>query len=105
MCPEFLRKSRGCTEPREEPLKLDQDIKLYGGSSYKYTFDYCPVNYVSAEHKYIIALSQLFKQGKMLESGGVGDQDAKYIDMMLFMEYYFNKAEHDALEKARSEVR
>jgi hypothetical protein len=99
-----MRPSRGCTEPPERgfSVRLDQDVVLGGASTYRYEYAYCPVNYVTHEHRTIIGLLSLFKQGKMLESGGVGDQDAKYLDIMIFLEGLWNQAEIASMEKVRN---
>lgn len=83
--------------PRKHPLQLDGEV-VNMKTQYRYEYWYCPVNYVQPEHKSLIGLYSLFRQGKMLESGGVGDQPARYVDAMMFLDSMWNQAEAEALQ-------
>lgn len=71
-----------------------------GVAAHRYVFDLCPVNFVDADHRTTLALYGLWRQGKMLESGGVADQPAKYIDIMMMLDGWWNQAEAAAIDKA-----
>lgn len=70
-----------------------------GVARHRYEFDYCPVNYVDPDQKDLLGLFGLWKQQKMLYPGGVGDQPAKYIDIMILLDGWWAQAERDAIEK------
>jgi len=95
-----IRAGRGCEIPTKTPLKLDPEI-VGGKTEFKYVFDLCPVNYVKPEDRSMISLFSLWKQGKMLDAGGVGDQQSKYIDAMVFLDGLWNTHEREAIERAR----
>lgn len=92
-----FRERRGCEVPTKTPFKLDPEI-VEGKAGFKYVFDLCPVNYIQPEHKFMIGLFALWKQGKMLDEGGVGNQSAKYIDCMMFLDALWNQHEREQLE-------
>jgi hypothetical protein len=58
------------------------------------------VNFTGPDTSQALGLFTLWKQGKMLESGGIADQSAKYVDVMIFIESLWNQAERESIEKA-----
>lgn len=78
-------------------MRLDQDLKN-GKTVFKYEYEYCPVNYVQMDHRALIVLFELWRQGKMLDSGGIAEQSAKYVDCMMFLDSLRNQAERQSIE-------
>jgi len=100
-CPINIRPGRGCETKTKTPVQLDPIIED-GRQGFKYVFDTCPVHYVRPESRNWLILFSLFKKNLLLEPGGIGEQPAKYIDVMLFIDAIWNAFERDSMEKARS---
>ena len=80
-------------------MKLDL-VQNFNGSHHKYIFDFCPVNYVDMSQSHWFTMFSLFKQGKLFCDGGLGEQPAKYIDVMMFLDSIWNEAERKAIDNA-----
>ena len=89
-----MRAKRSCEGPTGIVLKLDPE-----GTRFKYEYELCPVNYIEIQMHNWVYLFMLFKDGKLLEPGGIGDQPAKYMDVMTFLQNIWVKAEREAMEK------
>lgn len=50
----------------------------------------------------LLGLYNLWRQGKMLNSGGISDQPAKYIDIMQMFDGLWAKAESDRIDSAKT---
>ena len=73
-----------------------------GETKWRYEFEYCPVNYIQPYNRTWLGLYSLWRNGFLLDAGGIGDQPSKYIDVMQFVESLFNQHEKEQLEQMKA---
>lgn len=85
-CSPFDKKDKGCT--KDTPIPRRWEI---GGGVYRR----CPVKLVTAFTWHCIELYGHYKNGFLLQSGGIIDQQAKYLQIMQIIQGEMNSQQKE----------